>query len=412
MRLGHMGEGIRLAIDQLLANRFRTALTVLGIVVGVATVMTMSALIAGIRSGVIESIEAVGPKNFMVARFDWNNVRLVSDGSEPPWGDNPPVTVQELERLTDLDHVSRVIAGLNFSGTVEAGTTHLGNVQLEGRGLGWGAYTAGAFTAGSDFLPADVRASHPVAVLSVPLADALFGPLNPIGREIRISGRSFSVSGVFELEGNIFADAVEYWAIMPYTAAIKHLNVSDEMVSGLVVTAPAASQVEAIDGVITALRTMRGLRPGDPNDFAVVRQEEMTSMFNQLTGVFFAVMLALSSVALMVGGVGVVAVMMIAVTERTREIGIRKALGARRREILWQFLIEAATLTLAGAALGLLIGAGAALLVRITTPVPAEVPFAAVVAALAMAGVAGILFGIWPAWRAARLDPVVALRHE
>lgn len=412
MRLGHMREGIGLAIDQLLANRFRTALTVLGIVVGVATVMTMSALIAGIRSGVIESIEAVGPKNFMVARFDWNNVRLVSDGSEPPWGDNPPMTVRELEGLTELDRVSRVIAGLNFSGTVEVGGTHLGNVQLEGRGLGWGAYTAGTFTAGSDFLPTDVRASHPVAVLSAPLADELFGTLNPIGREIRISGRTFSISGVFELEGNIFAEAVEYWAIVPYTAAIKHLNVSDEMLSGLVVTAPAASQIEAIDEVITALRTMRGLRPGDPNDFAVVRQQEMTTMFNQLTGVFFAVMLALSSVALMVGGVGVVAVMMIAVTERTREIGIRKALGARRREILWQFLIEAATLTLAGAVLGLLIGAGAALLVRSFTPVPAEVPFAAVVAALAMAGVAGILFGIWPAWRAARLDPVVALRHE
>lgn len=274
MRLENLWEGIRLAFDQLRANKFRTTLTVLGVVVGVATVMTMSALITGVRSGVLEGIEAVGPKNFMVARFDWNDVRLVSSGG-PPWGDNPPVTVGELERLAELDHVSRVIAGLNFAGAVDAGRTHLGNVQLEGRGVGWGAFTAGTFTAGSDFLPADVRASHPVAVLSAPLAETLFGRVDPVGRPIRIDGQTFHVTGVFEMEGNIFADAVEHWAIVPYTAAMKHLNVSEEMLSALVVTAPAASQAEAIDEVITGIRTARGLRPGDPNDFAVIRQEEI-----------------------------------------------------------------------------------------------------------------------------------------
>jgi putative ABC transport system permease protein len=178
------------------------------------------------------------------------------------------------------------------------------------------------------------------------------------------------------------------------------------------VTAADATQDEAMDQVITTMRTMRGIRPADANNFAVIRQEEFLKTFNRITGVFFMVMLALSSVALMVGGVGVVAIMMIAVTERTREIGIRKALGATRREILWQFLFEAVTVTCIGAILGMALGAGGAFLIAAFTPVPAAVPFSAVVAALAMATIAGVLFGMWPAWKAARMAPVEALRYE
>jgi putative ABC transport system permease protein len=184
------------------------------------------------------------------------------------------------------------------------------------------------------------------------------------------------------------------------------------MLTVFTVTAPQATQQEAMDQVVTLLRTMRGLRPAEANDFAVVRQEEFLATFNRITGVFFMVMLALSSVALMVGGVGVVAIMMIAVTERTREIGIRKAIGATKREILWQFLFEAVTLTCIGAMIGMAVGAGGAYLIAAFTPIPASVPFTAVIAALLMAATAGVVFGMWPAWRAARMDPVEALRYE
>jgi len=184
------------------------------------------------------------------------------------------------------------------------------------------------------------------------------------------------------------------------------------MLMVFVVPRSGVPQEEAIDEVITLLRSTRGVRPAEDNNFAIIRQEEMVDTFNRITGIFFLVMLLLSSVALMVGGVGVIAIMMIAVTERTREIGIRKALGATKREILWQFLFEATTVTVIGGAIGMVIGGGLALLVSVLTPIPASVPLSAVIAALGMATVAGVLFGLWPAWRAAGLDPVEALRYE
>ena len=167
-----------------------------------------------------------------------------------------------------------------------------------------------------------------------------------------------------------------------------------------------------MDQVTAALRRSRGLRPDQDNNFSVVTQDKILSLWGQLTGVFFVVMIALSGVGLMVGGVGVVAVMMISVTERTREIGVRKALGATQGEILWQFLVEAATLTLIGGAIGMIMGGGLAYAVSHLTPIPAKVPPLAIIAALAASVLTGVVFGIVPAQRAARMDPVEALRYE
>jgi putative ABC transport system permease protein len=167
-----------------------------------------------------------------------------------------------------------------------------------------------------------------------------------------------------------------------------------------------------VDDVIAAMRGIRGLKPGDDNNFAIVTQDKFMDAWNQLTRVFFLVMIALSSVGLMVGGVGVVAMMMISVTERTREIGVRKALGAKRREILWQFLVEAGTLTLVGGASGMVVGGVIALVLSKATPIPAAVPVWSIVAALLASAITGIGFGLYPAAKAARLDPVEALRYE
>lgn len=411
MRIESLTEGARLALDQLRANKFRSGLTILGIVVGVATVMAMSALITGVRTSILEQLNAAGTNNFVVMRFDPNQVRVVSNGG-PPWGRNPPVTSDEARLIADLPAVRTAIAGVGDNAEFTYGSERTTSVGVAGRDVGWTAYTTGTLSAGHDMLPTDVRASRPVAVLSEALAESLFGTLDPLGRKVRIRGVPFEVIGIFSPGSNVFASLQKNFAVVPYTAAIKHLNTWDGMLQVFVVPAAGYTQDQAIDQVITALRTERRLRPANGNDFAVIRQEQMVEQFNRFTGVFFMVMLALSSVALMVGGVGVIAIMMIAVTERTREIGIRKAVGATRREILWQFLCEAVTVTAVGGIIGMALGAGVAFLVAHVTPIPAAVPILAVVAALGMATVAGVLFGIWPAWRAARMDPVVALRFE
>ena len=407
-----VGEGVRLAIDQLLANKFRSGLTILGVIIGVATVMAMSALITGVRSGIMEGLEAAGPKNFMVARFDFNEVRLSNSGGGPPWGDNPRIDPEEIRRLEDLPTIRKAVLDVDLAVTVDAEGRQLEGVNASADSEGWEQFTPGDYVAGRGFLESDVRAANRVVVISKPLAEELFGRKDPIGRKARLNGVPFEVVGVFEMKGNIFADVIKHFIVIPFTTGIKHLKANDEFVVALVVTAPDATQDQAMDDAIASLRIGRGLRPAQENNFAVVRQEEMARTFIRLTTIFFLVMLGLSSVALMVGGVGVVAVMMISVTERTREIGIRKALGATRREILFQFLVEAATLTTIGASLGMLIGAGLAFLVDALTPVTAAVPLNAVVAALVMAATAGILFGMWPAWKASRMDPVEALRYE
>jgi putative ABC transport system permease protein len=412
MRTASLVEGVRLAVDQLRTNRLRSTLTILGIIVGVATVMGMSAMVTGIRSSVMESMDAAGPRNFIVSRFDFSEVRIVQDGSPPPWMDRPGITVEDARRIGELPAVRAAIVDVDLAAELAVGQNRIENVNVSANSVGWSEFSSGTFVAGHDFLPADVLASRPVVILSEPLARSLYGPLDPVGRQVRINGTPFEVIGVYDLAGNVFAEIARNIAVMPYTAALKGLGAPDDLLTILVVTADHATQAEAMDQVTGLLRSTRGLRPGEANNFALIKQEELLKFFDRLTGVFFLVMIALSSVALMVGGVGVVAIMMIAVTERTREIGIRKALGATRREILWQFLVESATLTMIGAAIGMALGGAGAFLIAALSPIPAAVPLWSIAAALTMAGVAGVLFGLWPAWRAALLDPVDALRYE
>lgn len=410
MKIESLREGAALALDQLRANKFRSGLTILGIVVGVATVMMMSAMIQGIRSTVESEIDAAGPKNFLVARFNINTVRF--DGDGPPWGDNPKVSIEEARLIGSLPAVKTKVASVSTNAEMAFGRQRLSGIGIKGQDAGWADYTTGTIIAGHDMMAADVASASEVIIVTEHLAEALMGTLNPIGRQIRVNGQPYRIIGVFRPKENLFAALQKNWAVVPYTSAIKQLDAWDGMLSVFVVTAPGATQDQAIDQVVGALRTHRGLRPMDPNDFAVVKQEEFGELFKRFTAVFFMVMISLSSVALLVGGVGVIAIMMIAVTERTREIGIRKAIGATKREILWQFLFESVTVTFIGAAIGMILGASAAFLIAHFTPVPAAVPFSAVVAALVMAVVSGVVFGIWPAWRAARMDPVVALRYE
>jgi putative ABC transport system permease protein len=412
-----LDEGVRIALVALRTNKVRSLLTILGVAVGVSVVVTLAALITGIRSEVMVVFEAAGPTNFTVTRFDFTAVRL-EEGSRPPWWNKPPLTPREAARIAALPSVSEALymvdtgVGMSFEGQ------RIQNMMVRGTSPGWPAYQIGDFEAGRDFTTLEVENGRAVAVVSSALAENLFGQRDPSGRRVRVSvpwrnvQEDFTIIGVYRPAENVFSAAFRHWAIVPYTASLKRLGTPTDDAVIYVVPEEGVTPQQAQDEVIAAFRSMRGLRPRDDNDFALIGSAQILDLFNRLTGVFLLVMIALSSAGLMVGGVGVIGIMMITVTERTCEIGIRKAVGATKREILWQFLVEAAFLTVLGGAVGMLMGALVAYGVAQWTPVPARIPLWSVGAALGMAVVTGMLFGLLPAYRAARLEPVAALRAE
>ena len=416
--LNMLGEGVRIALDSINANKVRSGLTILGVAIGVGVVVMIAALITGIQTSVMDGFESAGPDNFGVVRFDFTAVRASFGNRRPPWWNKPVIEPEEAERLARLPAIQEALYNFAFASTMVVDARRVNSVQSTAYSSGWPAYQPGTFAAGRDFTPHEVAQSRPLVVISLPLAEELYGGLNPLGRKIRVSvGRravseAFTVVGVFEPEENIFAAAVEHWAVFPFTSAMKRLKASNDQASVWVVPRESALQADAIDQVIGSMRSMRGLRPRDENNFAIMRSDQLVEMFNTFLGVFFLIMFALSSVGLLVGGIGVIGIMLISVTERTREIGIRKAVGATRQEILWQFLVESAVLTLLGGMAGLTLGGALAEGVAAYTPIPATIPIWAIFTALVMAIVTGVLFGIAPAYRASRLDPIAALRHE
>ncbi len=412
-------EGLRIAWDAVRTNWLRSSLTILGVTVGVTVVVVIAAVITGIRSSVMSAFESAGPNNFIVARFDFTAVRTqVGPGGRPPWWNKPQIEPAEAQRIAALPGIQDALYAFSFQADFAYQSHQVKGVNVNGESSGWAAYQRGDFVAGRDFTPGEVREDRPVVIVSDQLAAQLFGQLDPLGRRIQVANTSngtvaaFTVLGVFKPAPNIFTNAVKYWAVFPYSSARDRLRASAWQANIYVVPKDSVSMDDAKDQVITALRTMRGLGPRKENNFSLMSSAQILDLFNRLTGAFFLVMLALSSAGLLVGGVGVIGIMMISVTERTREIGIRKAVGATQREILWQFLVEASVLTAMGAAIGMLGGWVLATAVAALTPLPARIPLWSVGAALAMAALTGMLFGLLPAYQASRLQPVVALRHE
>ncbi len=405
-------EGVSIALWSLRANKVRAALTILGVAIGVMVVMVIGSMITGINRGVADIFNQLGPRTFFVFRFFQPGIH-VSDGSDEmsPWRRKPPLTIAEADRIRQLPSVAYVVVD-EGSGADIVFASRTQRSSVLGRSLRWLDVSGGDVFPGRSFTNLESEASARIVVINAKLASELFGLRDPIGKRVRIAGVPFNVIGVYNPPPDIFGESNEPEAIIPHSTMVKYIRYWRGWMNFLVSPASNVSVADAIDEVTGAMRAMRGLRPGEENNFATVTQDKLLDSWNQVTGMFFLVMIALSSVGLMVGGVGVVAIMMISVTERTREIGVRKALGAKRREILWQFLVEAATVTLIGGAVGMLLGGIISVIVAATTPLPAEVPLVSVVAALAMSILTGVAFGMYPAARAARLDPVEALRYE
>jgi putative ABC transport system permease protein len=403
-------EGVVIALSSVRANKARAALTILGVAIGVMVVMVIASVVRGINVGVTNMVEQLGPRTFYVFQ-EFQAGIVVSDGSRRKRP--PPLTAEEADRIAASPSIAFVVKEEVTNRSVEFENQNLSTVGVLGRSSKWLEVSGGDVYPGRSFTLVEELAKDRVVVVNRKLADELFGNLDPIGKRVKIGGVPYQTIGVFNPPPDVFGQGNQPQAIVPHATYVKYLRTFRRSIDDFMVAPVAGATVtDAIEDVIASMRGIRKLRPGEENNFEVVTQDKLLESFNDISGIFFVVMIALSGVALMVGGIGVVAIMMISVTERTREIGIRKALGATRREILWQFLVEAATLTLIGGVIGMIGGGGITLLVKAFTPLPASVPFWAVVAALCAATFTGVGFGLYPAAKAARMDPVEALRYE
>ncbi|MGH7559426.1 MAG: ABC transporter permease [Gemmatimonadales bacterium] len=412
MVIRNLDEGVAVALGTLRANKLRSFLTILGVVIGVATVMLMASIIDGVRTQIFNALNAASPNAFYVMRFF----------SQTPLNpDNLPYEVRIRPVLDEEDAAAIATApDIRHAGLWNQSLNRIEYQGFRSQGM-WvmGADQAfldiqgGTLAAGRLFTPGEL-AGQPVAVLEEELARRMFGRAEPLGQTVRIGPRPFRVIGIWRQPDNVFrAPGFTVGAIVPYQVARHSFNYSDTNDLFIVVLGrPGISVDQAKDEATVALRRVRGLRPGMPNTFDFITQDQILDTISALTGVFFLVITAISSVALLVGGIGVMAIMMVSVTDRTREIGLRMACGATRQEILWQFLVEAATLTLMGGLIGILVGLGSGEMLKRMLSLQSGVPLWSAVVAVAVSIGIGLVFGMLPANRAARMDPVEALRHE
>ncbi|MGQ0649120.1 MAG: ABC transporter permease [Gemmatimonadaceae bacterium] len=412
-------EGVGIALDAMRANKVRAGLTIMGVAVGVFVVVALSSVVRGINESFARDVEAAGPTSFFVYRRDFGGFQACDGTDETcPERRNPMITRDEahaIERLpTILAVTSHMASGMRF----RYKDRQL-NAGIEAYTANWTQVDGGDIYPGRSFTEAENENAARVVIVNEKLAEKLFGESDPLDKEVEVGDVRLRVIGVYHYTASPMGTPTSAGggdspkAIVPWETGRRQLNFwmygNDLIVKPL----SGVTVQDATDDVRVLLRTSRGLRPSQPDNFAIITQDRLMGIYNQLFGTFFIVGLALSSVGLMVGGIGVVAIMMISVTERTREIGVRKAIGATRGVILWQFLVEAVTLTALGAAIGLVFGVALSMTVRTVWPsIPASTPIGAVVAALAVSAFTGVVFGLLPAMRAANLDPVAALRYE
>ncbi len=412
-RLHGMGEGVTIALDSIRANKVRAGLTILGIAVGVFVVVVISAAIHGINTSVAKDFESTGPTTFFVSRFPITFEACDGTDETCKWFRNPPVTLADMETIERLPSVRTAGARLDLGVPVNYKDKRLSGIQVIGFTGNWQQIDGGGdIYPGRNFTAAEATSGDRVVVINDVLATQLFGESDPLDKQVELGGQPFRVLGIYHYEASFLSGGNKGRAIIPIASARKALKARMNDLGLAIIPAATSTRAETIDDVIATLRARRGLRPGIDNTFAIITQDQLFDVYNKIFGAFFLVMVVLSAVGLIVGGVGVIAIMMISVTERTREIGVRKALGATRGTILWQFLVEAVTLTGIGAIIGLVLGTAVAFLIKSMTPIAASVPPMAVVAALLTSCFTGILFGMIPAARAAKLDPVTALRYE
>ena len=427
MHRGLLGEIVRMAFDTLRSNTLRSALTVLGVVIGITAIVGMTSLIRGFDQSLRDSIRQLGPDTIFVARFSAISVSSGKEFSELL--KRPNLTVADARALENQAPSLRLVdlwLGNGGPPTEERlfyGDQRTKLLRVWGTSEKFADIGALKFETGRYFSAVEVDRRRAVIVIGQTAADLLFPNVEAVGKVVRLGANRYTVIGVLGPQPTVggFNTGQDDVVIIPQTTyqkqfGIRAVEVGDrgEMRAILIAVVPRddVKRDQAMRDIQEVMRIRHGLRLDEPDDFDLVTQDAILQVWDQISQATFLGLVVISSIALMVGGIGVMAIMMISVTERTREIGVRKALGARRQEILWQFLIEAAVLTSIGGALGIALGSAVGFLVHLASGFPISLPWWSFALGIGFSASVGIFFGMAPAVKASRLDPIEALRYE
>jgi putative ABC transport system permease protein len=424
IRSGLLKEILVMAVETLRANKLRSALTILGVVIGITSIVSMTALIRGFDESFKDLFRQVGPNTLYIEKFG-----LVSFSQGKDFRDvikRPNLTIADARAIESSPLIATVALELG-SGVAprQERLTYASyatkRMVVFGVTANWGAASFIPMHAGRVFTESESERRRPLIVLGHAPARVLFPNIDPIGKRIRAGRQEYTVVGVFGARPNpLGGSAFDEFAVVPWTTYQKTYGTEGFRIFGIVhrdvsiiaIPREEIPRADAIREVEQIVRSRHNLRLDQENDFDIATQDTLFKFWDQISRAIFLALVVISSIALMVGGIGVMAIMMISVTERTREIGVRKALGARSREVLWQFLLEAAFLTSVGGVIGIVLGAGIGYLVSMLSGFPISMPWWSFAIGLGFSAGVGIFFGIFPAFKAARLDPIEALRYE